>query len=127
MDELVDPGNPDDLLDLEKSLASGAFATVYQAKLAATGDVVAVKVVEFRAKEASEEMDDLLNEIIILKECNHPNIVKYIMSCRDANYFYIVMEMCTGASISQLYEVAGRSFTELQVQTVLHELVKVKF
>lgn len=50
-------------------------------------------------KELMREMDleIIKQEIAILSEMDHPNIVKYIESYEDDKYLYIVMEYVEGA------------------------------
>jgi len=46
-----------------------------QAKLRDTGELAAVKVIIL---EQTEQLDEVSNEIQILKKCNHINVVRYL-------------------------------------------------
>jgi hypothetical protein len=43
----------------------------------ATGSICAVKVIQL---EPGEELDDVLNEVNFLKDCQHANVVSYLGS-----------------------------------------------
>lgn len=62
-------------------LGKGAFGVVYQALLS-TGSIIAVKQVEMeesdRAK-ALKEYENVKEEVNMLKELDHINIVKYVL------------------------------------------------
>lgn len=39
------------------------------------GNIVAIKIIKL---EQGEELDDVLNEVVFLQSCSHPNIVSYV-------------------------------------------------
>lgn len=47
-----------------------------------------------------EDRIALQNEIDILKQIDHPNIVKMHQIFEDEKYFYIVMELLSGGEVS---------------------------
>ena len=60
-------------------LGKGAFGMVYQALLS-TGAIIAVKQVEMEESDpvkALKEYENIKEEVNILKELDHENIVKY--------------------------------------------------
>jgi serine/threonine protein kinase len=58
-----------------KCLGEGSYGAVYKMKDELTGDNVAVKVVP-----VEKDLEDLMNEIKILKQCKSPYITQYITS-----------------------------------------------
>jgi hypothetical protein len=46
-----------------------------QAKVSATNRLAAVKIIKL---EAGEELDDVLNEVNFLRDCQHRNVVSYV-------------------------------------------------
>ena len=61
-------------------------------------------------------------EISLLKELDHPNIVKYIESFDTARYLYIVMEYCPGG---ELYDhILESKLTEKDASSILCCLLK---
>lgn len=56
----------------------GSYGSVYKAQIRGTQEVVAVKVIPLGDKD---EVLEIQKEIEMLKECNHPNIVRYLVRC----------------------------------------------
>jgi len=84
--------------ELQDELGSGGFGFVLLAKERATEKKVAVKFI-FKSKIPKsgwvhdEKEGYIPMECFIMKNVNHPNIVKYIDSFSDMKLFYIVMEL----------------------------------
>ncbi|OCL08042.1 meiosis-specific serine/threonine-protein kinase mek1 [Glonium stellatum] len=74
-------------------LGKGAFATVYQLATALDGEPLAAKELEKRRFMKNGQLDQRLdNEMRIMKELRHPNIVQYIDYHDVDRYLYIIME-----------------------------------
>ena len=67
--------DPSSRLTKIKCLGEGSYGAVYKMKDELTGDNVAVKVVP-----VEKDLDDLMNEIKILKQCKSPYITQYVTS-----------------------------------------------
>lgn len=52
----------------------GNHGSVVKARNVQTDEVVAVKKILLKDES---ELSDIVNEIVLLSKCNHPNIVKY--------------------------------------------------
>jgi serine/threonine protein kinase len=48
---------------------------IHQRHRYSTGETVAVKLISL--EEGDEALDDVRNEISFLRDCSHPNVVKY--------------------------------------------------
>ena len=77
---------------IEATIGRGSFATVKRAKLRATGERFAVKVLS-KKKMSEDDMEALQTEIEILRRVDHPNIIKLIDTFEDARHFCLVMEL----------------------------------
>jgi len=64
---------------------------------------VAIKVIS-KAK-LGDDIEQLKNEINILRSLDHPNIVKYYETFENHKYMYIVMEYCAGG---ELFDVIAK-------------------
>ena len=85
-------------------LGSGTFGKVFLATSVADADFkVAIKVIS--KKKIGDDIDQLLDEINILKSLDHPNIVKYYETYENQKYMYIVMEYCPGG---ELFDVIAK-------------------
>lgn len=72
----------------------GNFGDVYKARLRSTGKEVAVKTC--RVTVPDEHKKKFLQEGRILKQYDHPNVVKLIGICVQKQPIMIVMELVAG-------------------------------
>ncbi|TPX36540.1 hypothetical protein SmJEL517_g01390 [Synchytrium microbalum] len=98
-----DPEKHYELLD---HIGTGSYGEVYKAKVINTGGLAAVKVIKL---EAGEELDEVLNEVNFLRDCQHANIVSYVgcfmkKMSKGAKHIWIVMEFCGGGSVEGGYK-----------------------
>ena len=77
--------------ELGRTLGDGNFAVVRIGKMKATGQEFAMKVIDKPKLKGKEHMVE--NEIEIMKDCNHPNIVKLYEEYETADKIYLVMEL----------------------------------
>lgn len=79
----------------------GAFATVRKGKHRETGDHVAIKILSKR-KMNEEDIAGMQNEIAILSQIDHPNVVKLVDTYEDKGHYCLIMELMQGG---ELFEV----------------------
>jgi hypothetical protein len=72
-------------------LGKGAFGSVYRALNWGTGETVAIKQVRLENLGAAD-LKNMEMEIDLLKNLNHPNIVKYNGFVRSSESLYIILE-----------------------------------
>lgn len=72
-------------------LGKGAFGSVYRALNWGTGEAVAIKQVRLENLGAAD-LKNMEMEIDLLKNLNHPNIVKYNGFVRSSESLYIILE-----------------------------------
>lgn len=87
-------------------LGSGSFGKVYKGIHSETGEFCAIKQVEFvrddpKSKESAKQ---LAQEIMLLSNLRHPNIVHYKGSEMVGGNLYIYLELVSGGSIYKLYQ-----------------------
>lgn len=76
-------------------LGSGTYSTVHKGIDKRTREVVAIKVMERkRILKGKMSIDNLIQEIELLKKLQHKFIVKMEDFCWDAQNIYIIMELC---------------------------------
>ena len=89
-----------DNLLLERSLGKGSFGEVFYTTIQGETIPYATKVYN---RELIEKSEDLFNymktEITILKNLDHPNIVKLKQVKKTKKHFYLVMEYCNGGDL----------------------------
>lgn len=76
-------------------LGSGTFSTVHKGLDKRTRELVAIKILERkRIIRGSFSIDNLIQEIELLKKLQHKYIVKMEDFCWDSQNIYIIMELC---------------------------------
>ncbi|XP_053408765.1 serine/threonine-protein kinase DCLK1-like isoform X3 [Mercenaria mercenaria] len=83
--------------ELGRTLGDGNFAIVRMSKMKATGVEYAMKVIDKPKLKGKEHMVE--NEIEIMKDCNHPNIVKLYEEYETVDKIYLVMELVKGGDL----------------------------
>jgi hypothetical protein len=81
-------------------LGKGAFGSVYRALNWGTGETVAIKQVRLENLGAAD-LKNMEMEIDLLKNLNHPNIVKYNGFVRSSESLYIILEYVVHVPNSQ--------------------------
>ena len=117
-----------DNLILEKCLGKGAFGEVFLTKMKGDNSTYyATKKYEKDKIEKDDAFKYLNNEIDILKNLKHPNIVKFIDIKKTKKHFYIVMEYCNGGELSKALEKYlikyGKPFNEELVQYLMRQII----
>lgn len=92
---------------LGDSLGKGAFGQVYRALNWATGETVAVKEIQL-SNIPKGEIGEIMSEIDLLKNLNHPNIVKYKGFVKTREYLYIILEFCENGSLHNISKRFGK-------------------
>ena len=72
---------------LDKSLGKGAFGEVFLTTKKGTDKLFATKKIERELIESGNTMKYLVNEIQILRELDHPNIVKFVEIKKTKNHY----------------------------------------
>lgn len=84
---------------LVEKMGDGAFSNVYRAKdTLSQMDEVAIKVVR-KFEMNSNQRANILKEVQIMRQLDHPNIVKLIDFSESSQFYYIVLELCPGGEL----------------------------
>eukprot|EP01103_Thecamoeba_quadrilineata_P014656 TRINITY_DN4410_c0_g1_i2.p1 TRINITY_DN4410_c0_g1~~TRINITY_DN4410_c0_g1_i2.p1 ORF type:complete len:489 (-),score=46.26 TRINITY_DN4410_c0_g1_i2:287-1753(-) len=91
--------NPNLNYQTKMKIGKGSFGVVFTAKDLKENTTVAIKILKmpFQSNESS-----ILNEILMLKSCQHVNIVNYLHSYLYCDRVWVVMEYCDGGTLNQL-------------------------
>ncbi|KAK3845966.1 MAG: kinase-like domain-containing protein [Linnemannia gamsii] len=117
---VVSCGDPNTLYSKIKKVGQGASGSVYVAKHLSTNSKVAVKQMDL-ALQPKKEL--VVNEILIMKESSHPNIVNYLDSFLVRGHeLWVVMEYMGGGALTDVIE--NNKFTESQIAAVCNETCK---
>ncbi|CAI0399490.1 unnamed protein product [Linum tenue] len=85
--------------ELGRLLGCGAFAKVYHARNIATGQSVAVKVINKKKITTPSMMNNIKREISIMRRLGHPHIVRLHEVLATRTKIYFVMEFVKGGEL----------------------------
>eukprot|EP01017_Pseudomicrothorax_dubius_P026502 TRINITY_DN2960_c0_g3_i2.p1 TRINITY_DN2960_c0_g3~~TRINITY_DN2960_c0_g3_i2.p1 ORF type:complete len:480 (+),score=82.48 TRINITY_DN2960_c0_g3_i2:152-1591(+) len=86
-------------MDKKNVLGVGSFATVKLAKDKRNGRLVALKIIDKKARTSSTDRENLRNEISIHRRLDHPNIIKLFDTFETSSHVYLVLEYAKHGSL----------------------------
>lgn len=112
-------GDPREIYRGFTKIGQGASGGVYTAHERGTSRLVAVKQMNL---EQQPKKDLIINEILVMKESSHPNIVNFIDSFLCGGELWVVMEYMEGGSLTDV--VTFNIMTEGQIASVCRETLR---
>ncbi|KZT21791.1 Pkinase-domain-containing protein [Neolentinus lepideus HHB14362 ss-1] len=123
MDKLrsvVSDDDPKTLYSKIKKVGQGASGHVYVAKTLATGKKVAIKEMDLSHQPRKEL---IVNEILVMKESQHPNIVNFLESYLvKSTELWVVMEYMEGGALTDIID--NNTLEEDQIACISLETCK---
>lgn len=104
-----------------KTLGAGSFGIVRYARNNTTKEDVAIKIILKNAIKGHESM--IVEELRLLQELHHPNIVGFRDWFESKDKFYIVTQLATGGELFDRIVQRGR-FTEHDASLVILEMLE---
>ncbi|KAI9008304.1 kinase-like domain-containing protein [Gaertneriomyces semiglobifer] len=95
---------------LGSCIGKGQFGSVYQALNIETGQVAAIKRIPLADRK--DRVEDLMQEVELLKSLEHPNIVKYLGFVQEDKYLNIVLEYMECGSLQSIMRKFNRVIPE---------------
>ena len=106
-----------------KLLGSGAFATVRSATHIPTKERYAIKIVD-KSKVTKTDEGALQDEIAVLGELKHPNIIRLYSVFNEPEYYFLVTELMKGGELFD--RIASKvSYNEDEARNVTRTLLTV--
>lgn len=125
VEEQIAKGNGDTITrryNKGRFLGKGGFARVYEMTNLETRRLLAAKVISKESLKKSRAKQKLMSEIKIHRSLHHPNVVGFEHFFEDNENVYILLEMCTNQTMSELLRRRKR-LTELEVQCYMQQLI----
>ena len=117
-------------ISILKHLKAGDFFETYLASKKGIPDKYAVRLFSKEYLSQNTSFKKYFDEQIkILKDVNHPNIIKFIELKESEKYYYLVREYCNGEDLDKYYKLYSKmndnkTFTEEIVQHIMKQLVE---
>ena len=116
---IVSLGDPNRKYTKMEKIGQGASGTVYIAIEVATGREVAIKQMNL-SQQPKKEL--IINEILVMRENQNPNIVNYLDSFLVVEELWVVMEFLDGGSLTDV--VTETCMDEGQIAAVCRECLQ---
>ena len=104
---------------IQKIIGKGAFGVVYKAFELCSGRIVAIKQIPVN----TENKKHVIKEIELLKNLDHPNIVKYYNYLKEENHIYIIMEYLEGSTLKQYIDENSDNINEDIARNIIKQLL----
>ncbi|XP_069854913.1 serine/threonine-protein kinase PAK 4-like isoform X2 [Dipodomys merriami] len=122
---VVDPGDPRSYLDNFIKIGEGSTGIVCIATVRSSGKLVAVKKMDLRKQQRREL---LFNEVVIMRDHRHENVVEMYNSYLVGDELWVVMEFLEGGALTDIVthtrmneeQIAAVCLAVLQALSVLH-------
>lgn len=133
--EIVSKEDPHQMYEIRRRVGQGASGSVYVARDLQTNEIVAIKQMDLPNQPRKEL---IVNEIILMKEAIHPNVVNYKNSFLVNDQLWVVMEYMEGGALTDIIEqgpldeqeIAGiclqtlEGLAHLHKQNIIHRDIK---
>ncbi|ORC86246.1 protein kinase [Trypanosoma theileri] len=103
-------------------IGKGSFGVVFQAMDRDTNQIIAVKEIAFGNGASSKAVEAVRKELALLKELDHPHIVKCLGEECDDHCLRIYLEYVSGGSISSVLRTFG-PFREKQASIYARQML----
>ena len=107
-------------------IGDGYSSQVYRARCTLDNEYYAIKVIDLRKFTASS-LEMLDNEIRILNQMKHPNIITLENVYRSASHCYLITEYCGGGDLLNFMTKTGRMSEEQTLEIAVEVVEGVKY
>ncbi|XP_061619208.1 mitogen-activated protein kinase kinase kinase kinase 2 isoform X1 [Phyllopteryx taeniolatus] len=112
--------DPLDDYELIHRIGCGTYGDVFKARNIRTSELAAIKIVKL---DPCDDITSIQQEITMMRECKHKNIVAYFGSYHRNTKLWICMEYCGGGSLQDIYHMTG-PLKEKQIAYVCRETLQ---
>ncbi|KAM3143603.1 hypothetical protein pb186bvf_004365 [Paramecium bursaria] len=120
------------LLYYQYKLGSGAFGQVFLGQEQGNGDIVAIKVISMELNDEKYLLfvqQRILKETQIMRQINHPNIVRLLDVQRTQKNIYLIIEYCNEETLDQYVKKKCQNnevqyLSEIQALLIINQIVQ---
>lgn len=109
---------------LVQQLGKGTFGEVYLTKHLASSEIFATKKMSKQKVTSEKNKKYFNNEIFILRNIKHPNIMRFIDLKQSTNNFYLITEYCNGGSLADCLDRYTKKFNKPFPQNFVQYLMR---
>jgi len=114
-------GNPFENYKILKKLGQGTFGQVYKTLHKKTGNIRAMKIIPKNNAKVGFTDKDIIHEIMIMKNLDHPHVIKLYEFYTDEYNYYLINEFCTEGDLSEkMYKL--KSLPEPIVKIIMAQI-----
>ena len=106
---------------IERDLGEGGYGKVFLVRHRKMQLLRAMKVISVNSKNEEEKTDD---EIELLKQLDHPNIVKLFEYFSDSEKYYLITEYCKGGDLSDLIIKKKKKLSEESAAYIMYQIFR---
>ena len=115
--------NLTEIYNVEKQLGEGGYGRVFLVRHKKMNLLRAMKMISVNSKNEEEQTDE---EIDLLKQLDHPNIVKLFEYFSDKDKYYLITEYCKGGDLFDLIK-KKRKFSEMSAAYIMYQIFRALF
>ncbi|EZA49997.1 Serine/threonine-protein kinase PLK4 [Ooceraea biroi] len=106
-------------------LGKGGYGSVYRAKCLRSGIEVAIKMIDKKMMAAAGMADRVSQEVKIHWRLKHPAILELYTCFEDANYVYLVLELCHNGELQRFLKAQGtKVLSEDHAAPIIRQVVQ---
>jgi calcium-dependent protein kinase len=103
-----------------KMINKGSFGEVFMATHRPTKEIRAVKKIEKPTSARNRnQVQEFLEEFDLLRQLNHPNIIRVYEIYEDRCFYYIVTEYCKGGELFEIIVANNAILTEKNCASII--------
>ena len=110
----------EEIYKLERQIGEGGYGQVFLVRHKKMNMLRAMKIIPVNSKNEEEKTDE---EIELLRQLDHPNIVKLFEYFSDEDKYYLITEYCRGGDLFDLIKKKKR-FSEMSASYIMYQIFR---
>ena len=112
--------NLSEVYKVERQLGEGGYGQVFLVRHRKMNLLRAMKIIPVNSKNEEEKTDE---EIELLRQLDHPNIVKIFEYFSDDDKYYLITEYCKGGDLFDLI-MKKKNFSEMSAAYIMYQIFR---